>query len=76
MSRPTFILLFSQVACLHESFKKKSVRVVRLLQEVGWRQMGPYGRSGESRRGEILSEKLASLVLELNKERIEKQVKV
>jgi len=38
--------------------------------------MGPYGRSGESRRGEILSEKLASLVLELNKERIEKQVKV
>lgn len=71
MSRPTFIIFFSQVVCLHESFRK-SVKGCQTAQEVGWRQTGPYGRSYDSReRGEHL-DKLARLFLGLNKERIEK----
>lgn len=58
--------------CVFTSHSKRVWRVVRLLQEVGWRQTGPYGRSYESReRGEHWDQ-LASLSLEWNKERIEK----
>lgn len=58
--------------CVFTSHSKRVWRVVRLLQEVGWRQTGPYGRSYESReRGEHWDQ-LASLSLGWNKERIEK----